>query len=176
MNQLTYTHDGILLDWTAAPFSYFAVMGRTSESFFSPSEEKTKEYHRGPCIFEGSHFFQEIHSFLPPYNLTISTLTDGEFCLVVEGLGREKTKDILLEQLTLKQFIAIPPTQALIQEMQRSVNVLIEMWRLCENTKDIPLEKIYGAVRYGNFLQYSKICSEEESLIRAARKYHISGF
>lgn len=177
MDRLTFTQDGVFFIWQARPFAYVTVLGHCSGGFPFLAGEKTETFHRGPRLQQRIQDIQETHYFHPVHCVTAATLPGGEFSLTTEGLDLEDTKRTLVDQFPLTHFTAIPARGEFRRIMERDVAVLLDgLWRTCDEASSrmhIPLEDLYGAIRYSHFLEYSGIMQEEEAMKAASAKYNL---
>ncbi len=175
MDRLSFTQDGVFTIWRANPFCYITVLGHSTKGLSSLLPEETETYHRGPRLQQDLRRFQETHYFRPVQCVTLVTLPTGEFSITAEGLDLESTKRVLMEQFPLVGFVAIPPTGEFKRIMQRDISVLLDgLWRTCDEVSQrmhLPLENLYGAIRYSHFLEHSRIIQGEEAMRVASGKY-----
>ncbi len=119
-----------------------------------------------PIINEDEGEFLEGFNFAPPVGISIIKHKNIQMSIVAYSFDKEKAKEFVRDIVKRAGInsVASSHEQELVDAMNYEINVEKVIYNLCEqmsNLKNTPLEAVFGAVRYGNFLKHNGFSANE---------------
>lgn len=111
-----------------------------------------------------------------PTDITIVQLTTGtSSSIVLYSLRKPEAKELLQAIVQSTNFRCEEPSESFLQEIKRSIELIeIDAYKACKKLaerKDRDEEKVFGAIRFANFLNQYVGLEQGESIGKAAKKF-----